>query len=191
MGDPEDDVLIGRVAAGDHTAFALLMARHMRRAIGIARGVGRNPADVDEIAQDAFLRLWTHAGRFDPARGSFTAWFARIVLNLTLDRRRRPAALALETADAVVDTAPDALARLIGAEREARLQAGIDRLDPRQRAAIVLFHYEGIAGRDCARILEISEDAFESLLTRARRKLRHALTPIDPDARASRKEIGS
>ena len=89
MEDPEDDVLIGRVAAGDHTAFALLMARHMRRAIGIARGVGRNPADADEIAQDAFLRLWTHAGRFDPARGSFTAWFARIVLNLLHQMRRR------------------------------------------------------------------------------------------------------
>jgi RNA polymerase sigma-70 factor (ECF subfamily) len=191
MNEPEDDVLVGRVAAGDHAAFARLMARHMRRAIGIARGVGRNPADADEIAQDAFLRLWTHAARFDPARGGFTPWFARIVLNLTLDHRRQPAALELESADTVADTTPDALTRLIGAERDALLQVGLDQLGERQRAAIVLFHYEGIAGRDCARILDISEDAFESLLARARRKLRRSLTPIDPDARAGRKETGS
>nr|WP_298642617.1 sigma-70 family RNA polymerase sigma factor [uncultured Tistrella sp.] len=183
MTEPSDDSLVVRVAAGDHAAFALLMTRHMRRAISIARGVARNTADADEIAQDAFLRLWTHAGRFDRTRGGFTAWFGRIVLNLTLDRRRRPVTELLDDRIAVADDRPDALDRLIGAERDASLHAGLDQLGDWQRAAIVLFHVEGISGHDCAQILDLSDDAFESLLSRARRSLRRAI-----DRQTSRKE---
>ena len=84
---------------------------------------------------------------------------------------------------AVADDRPDALDRLIGAERDASLHAGLDQLGDRQRAAIVLFHVEGISGHDCAQILDLSDDAFESLLSRARRSLRRAI-----DRQTSRKE---
>ncbi len=69
-----DDGLMERVAGGDAAAFDRLAARHMRRAVALAQRMTGNPSDADEIAQEAFLRVWQHAGRWDAARAAFTKW---------------------------------------------------------------------------------------------------------------------
>lgn len=172
-GDDED--LVAMVAAGDHAAFRVLMARHMSRAIRVAQGVLRVPAEADDVAQEAFLRVWRHAGAFDSQRARFTTWLHRIVVNLAIDRRRLPRTEALELAEETADGAQGALADLIDADERRAVARALAQMPERFRAAITLFHFEGLSGRDCAQALDIGESAFESLLTRARAALRRSI----------------
>jgi RNA polymerase sigma-70 factor (ECF subfamily) len=167
-----DEELMGRVATGDHAAFRALMARHMGRAIRLAESVTRNAAEADDIAQEAFIRVWRNASGFDPALARFTTWMHRIVVNLAIDRRRRVATSFVEITDDIPDRDAGALDGVIAQERQAAVQVALANLPERQRAAIALFHFEGCSGRESALAMNLSEDAFESLLTRARGALK-------------------
>ncbi|MBP2228606.1 RNA polymerase sigma-70 factor (ECF subfamily) [Azospirillum agricola] len=170
-----DDSLMARVAGGDAGAFERLAARHMRRAVALAQRMTGNPSDADEIAQEAFLRVWQHAARWDGARAAFTTWLYRIVVNLAIDRGRRPAWAPLEDAGELADAAPDAVARIAERQTADLVNRALDGLPDRQRAAVVLFHQEGLSLRQAAEILGLSETAFASLLARARGALKTAL----------------
>jgi RNA polymerase sigma-70 factor (ECF subfamily) len=169
---PSDENLMAQVAAGDHAAFRGLMARHMSRAIRVAQGIVTSAADADDIAQEAFLRVWNRARSFDPAIAKFTTWMHQIVVNLAIDRTRRPTNEPLELAEDVADAGPGALALLIDAEERQAMTDALARLPASQRAAVTLFHFEGLSGRESAQVLSLSESAFESLLGRARLALR-------------------
>ncbi len=171
-----DDALMARVAGGDAAAFDRLAARHMRRAVALAQRMTGNPSDADEIAQEAFLRVWQHAGRWDGGRASFTTWLYRIVMNLAIDRGRRPGWSPLEEAGDPPDESPDALARIAERQTAERVNRALAALPDRQRAAVVLFHQEGLSLRQAAEVLTMGESAFASLLARARSALKTALT---------------
>jgi RNA polymerase sigma-70 factor (ECF subfamily) len=96
----------------------------------------------------------------------------RIVINLAIDRRRRPGDGSVEVSAELPDTRAGALAGLLVAEQQAALQRALDQLSDRQRAAIALFHFEGLSSHDGALAMNLSESAFESQLTRARSALR-------------------
>ncbi|AWK90152.1 RNA polymerase sigma factor [Azospirillum thermophilum] len=170
-----DDALMERVAAGDADAFARLAARHMRRAVVLAERLTGNAADADEVAQEAFLRVWQHAGRWDGSRAAFTTWLHRIVVNLAIDRRRRPGWQPLEAAGDPPDPGPDADERIAERQQAAEVAEALAALPDRQRAAVVLFHQEGMSMRRGAEVLGLGESAFASLLARARAALRAAL----------------
>lgn len=170
-GDP-DEALLGKSALGDQRAFRMLMARHMGRTIRLAESILGGTADADDIAQEAFMRVWKSAASFDPAVAAFTTWLYRIVLNLAIDRSRRPHGDPIEKAEQVAMDEPGALAGLIAKEEHDAIAASIAQLPERQRAAIALFHFEDLSGREAAAAMEMTEKAFESLLTRARATLR-------------------
>ncbi len=174
-GSDTDDALMARVAGGDAGAFDRLAARHMRRAVALAQRMTGNPSDADEIAQDAFLRVWQHAARWDGGRAAFTTWLYRIVVNLAIDRGRRPGWEPLEDAGELPDGAPDVVARIAERQTAALVNRALDALPDRQRAAVVLFHQEGLSLRQAAEILGMGETAFASLLARARGALKTAL----------------
>lgn len=164
-----DAELLRAIAAGDGAAFAVLVQRHHGRAYALAWRVMGQRADAEDVVQDVMLKLWRQAERFDPARGSFPAWLARMVTNQCLDRRRqiKPVEsldLAAELADPGANSAADA-------ERRA-LDSVLATLAPRQRAVLALFYLEGYAMAEIATMLETNEKAVESLLSRARAALR-------------------
>lgn len=174
-----DDMLMQQVADGSRTAFEVLARRHMRRAIAVAQGVVGNPNDADEIAQEAFMRVWQYAERWTPGRARFTTWLHKIVLNLSLDRRRKPRWVAIEAAGELSDDdavpATDAIARK---EHQAAIARALAAIPPRQRAAITLFYFEGLAGKAAAEGMGISIAAFEQLLLRARRAIKAELAAV-------------
>lgn len=174
-GSDTDGALMARIAGGDAGAFERLAARHMRRAVALAQRMTGNPSDADEIVQDAFLRVWQHAARWDGARAAFTTWLYRIVVNLAIDRGRRPGWEPLDDAGELPDGAPDAVARIAERQTAALVNRALDALPDRQRAAVVLFHQEGLSLRQAAEILGMTETAFASLLARARGALKTAL----------------
>jgi RNA polymerase sigma-70 factor (ECF subfamily) len=180
--DEADDLLMRRAGAGDGTAFARLVERHAGRARAMALRITGNAADADEALQEAFLRAWRKAPGWranDEHEGtaSFATWLGRVVVNLAIDRRRRPAALPLDVAGDPPDGRRSVESHLADRETAMAVAAAIDRLPDRQRAALLLCHFEGLSNADAAAALEIGVGALEALLVRARRGLRAMLEP--------------
>src|SRR5881396_1309486 len=98
MDGRSDHDLMAQAARGDEHAFRILVARHTRHALVIARRILRNDARAEEIVQDAMLRVWINAPRWRP-EAAFRTWLYRIVVNLCLNARRRAVDLPLEAAE--------------------------------------------------------------------------------------------
>jgi RNA polymerase sigma-70 factor (ECF subfamily) len=179
--DDSDEALMARVAKGDQRAYRTLAGRHLPAMLGLARRILGNAADAEEVAQEAMLRVWTHAPRWQPL-AAFRTWLTRVVVNLCLDRKRRAPWVALEAAGEIVDPTPDA-AELSETDERDRLVAGaIEELPARQRTAIMLTYSEGLSNAQVAEILDTTVSAVETLLVRGKQNLRRALgTLIEED----------
>ena len=192
MQEDSDDALMRRAGSGDKAAFALLVRRHLARATALAQRITGNRSDAEEIVQEAFLRCWQKAPEWRPAerpandraandRGpegataQFGTWLYRVLVNLCLDRRRRPQPVGIEAAETVADNAADGFDETARGETSRRVQAAMAQLPERQRAALALCYFEGLGNIEAAAMLDISIGALESLLVRARRALREAL----------------
>jgi RNA polymerase sigma-70 factor (ECF subfamily) len=177
LEDP-DAALLARVAQGEEAAMRILVAAKLPRIHALAlRQLGRN-AEADDIAQDAFLRVWRQARKWRPGPARFDTWLHRVVLNLCTDRLRRRREIPVAEPPEQVDPVPGADRRIEGQEMTQQVQAALARLPPRQREAIVLHTYQDMSNIEIARILHISVEALESLLSRARRALRSSLLEI-------------
>jgi RNA polymerase sigma-70 factor (ECF subfamily) len=172
--DDSDEALMARVARGDQPAFRVLARRHAPAIVRLARRILGNTADAEDVAQEAMLRVWTHAPRWQPL-AAFKTWLTRVVVNLCLDRKRRAPWVELESAGEIVDSAPVASELAETDERERLLQAAIAKLPDRQRTAIVLTYSEGMSNAQVADILDTSVSAVETLLVRGKQNLRRAL----------------
>jgi RNA polymerase sigma-70 factor (ECF subfamily) len=175
--DDSDEALMARVARGDERAFQLLSRRHLPAMLGLARRVLGNAAEAEDVAQEAFMRVWTHAPRWQPL-AQFRTWLTRIVINLCLDRKRRAPWVELERAGEIVDQSPGVGDKAEGDERERMLAAAIEKLPARQRSAIALTYGDGMSNAQVAEILDTSVSAVETLLVRAKQNLRRALASV-------------
>ena len=179
--DESDEALMARVAKGDQRAFRELARRHVPIMVGIARRMLGNAAEAEDVAQEAMLRVWTHAPRWQPL-ALFRTWLSRVVVNLCLDRKRKAAWVELEAAGEVADPAPLAGEAAETAERERLLAAAIAELPERQRAAIVLSYTEGMSIAQVAEILDTTVSAVETLLVRGKQNLRRTLAEVIGEA---------
>lgn len=170
-----DEGLVALVATGDRRAYGILVSRHLDRTITIAQRVLNNRAEAEDVAQEAFLRLWRHADRFDPGAARFSTWFYRITTNLCLDRTRRQQPLALEAAGDPPDPTANAETALVSQRTRQAVLAAVAELPDRLRVAVTLTYDAGLSNAEAARSMDISVKAFESLLVRARRSLRDRL----------------
>jgi RNA polymerase sigma-70 factor (ECF subfamily) len=178
--DDSDEALMARVARGDQPAFRVLARRHTPAIVRLARRILGNAADAEDVAQEAMLRVWTHAPRWQPL-AAFKTWLTRVVVNLCLDRKRRAPWVELEAAGEIADSAPVASELAETDERERLLQRAIAELPDRQRTAIVLTYSEGMSNAQVADILDTSVSAVETLLVRGKQNLRRALGGIIDD----------
>jgi RNA polymerase sigma-70 factor (ECF subfamily) len=174
-------LLMQRVAQGDAEAFTALVRLLERPAQALAWRTLMDRAAAEDVCQQAFLKLWTLAARFDPARGTAEAWFRRILVNLCLDRRRslRPVQ-AIDDGFDMADPAPDPEVQAIAADARARVDAAMARLNPRQRLALALFHGEGLSMAEIASQMDTTPKAVEGLLGRARNELRTMMNEMTP-----------
>jgi len=180
MDEPGDEELMRRIAQGDRGAFDVLARRSVPPAIGLARRVLGNTADAEEVVQEAMLRVWINAPRWRP-EARFRTWLYRIVFNLCLNRRRRPAFASLDEAGDPASPEPDASTRMERDQRDRAIAAAIASLPERQRAAIVLTYRQGLGNAETAEALGTSVSAVETLLVRAKQALRRALGALAAD----------
>lgn len=183
MTDATDEDLMIRIGSGDRAAFGDLVRRHLDRAVAVAQRVTGSRGDAEEIAQEAFIRVWTKAPQWRAAdsdfRGArFTTWLYRVLVNLSIDRKRRPAMAPLDDVDDPPDPADSAQQSLERAQLSSRVAAAVAELPERQRAALTLCFYEGLSNREAAEVLSLTPGAVESLLVRARRTLRETLAGV-------------
>jgi RNA polymerase sigma-70 factor (ECF subfamily) len=181
--DAEDVRLMRLVSGGDTTAFEQLIERHQALVAGtVARMLGSN-SDVEDIAQQVFIRVWKSAGRY-VARAKFTTWLLKITRNLVFNEMRRakrhphlpvqtePEAEELPLKDEATST-PDAT--LLQSELQQAIERAITLLPEMQRMALVLRRYEELSYEEIADVLDLSVPAVKSLLFRARTELRERL----------------
>lgn len=158
-------------AGGDRAAFEALVVRHFPRLHRLALRLGDTPAEAEDIVQEALLKFWTNAGRFNPARGRLTTWLQRITLNVALDRLRT-VRRSDQLENDLPDAGPDPLTLLERQQRRTELAEGLAALPERQRAAVWLTYGEQMRGGEVAASLGITARALEGLLRRARLFLR-------------------
>ncbi|HUO97856.1 MAG TPA: RNA polymerase sigma factor [Rhizomicrobium sp.] len=175
--DPDTE-LVARVGKGDRAAAQALMARHLPHMLRLARRMLSSQAEAEDCVQDAFLKLWTHAGRWKPGQAKFETWLYRVTLNQCYDRLRKKPVLGLDAAAQVADLAPAADTVLERVGVAAEVEAALQTLPDRQRAAILLCHYDERGNAEAAEILGVSVEALESLLARGRRTLRMKLSHL-------------
>ena len=182
--DTEDVRLMQLVAAGDTSAFEQLIERHQALVAGtVARMLGSN-SDVEDIAQQVFIRVWKSARRYVP-RAKFTTWLLKITRNLVfneLRRSKRHAHVPLQSEPGAEETplkdetnpAPDA--SLLETELQRAIEEAIMQLPESQRMALVLRRYEQLSYEEIAEVLNLSVPAVKSVLFRARTELRTRLS---------------
>lgn len=170
-----DAALVAKVARGDQTAFAMLMSRHLAPIQATARRILGEESEAEDVAQEAFLRLWTQAGALDVPEHGIRAWLKRVATNLALDRIRARRRVDVTDDLPEVPEPPTQGLALDAASRQARVERAIGALPERQRIAVSLFHFGGLSQIEVGSALGISDEAVESLLARGRRALKVAL----------------
>ena len=183
--DAEDVRLMRLVGRGDTTAFEELIERHQSLVTGtVARMLGSN-SDVEDIAQQVFIRVWKSARRYVP-RAKFTTWLLKITRNLVFNemrRSKRRGHVPLQSEPGGEDhpplkdeTNPAPDASLLESELQQEIEEAIMQLPDSQRMALVLRRYEQLSYEQIAEVLDLSVPAVKSVLFRARTELRSRLS---------------
>lgn len=151
--------LLRRSARGDEAAFAQLYDATASRLHGLVLRVLRDPAQADEVTQEAFLEIWRTAARFDPARGRALSWLMTIGHRKAVDRvRAAEAATQREHTyqQRNVEVEHDITAETVHDDLEARrVRAALEDLTPIQRQAIELAFFGGYTHTEVAALLDL------------------------------------
>ncbi|AEV82236.1 RNA polymerase sigma factor SigK [Actinoplanes sp. SE50] len=152
------DELLRAVGRGDEQAFGRLYDLVAPRVYGLIRRVLRDPAQAEEVAQEVLVEVWRTAARFDPARGSATAWVFTIAHRRAVDRVRAEQSASdrtIRAGAAALDTPYDAVADEVSGRLERQqVRRCLDVLTELQRQAVTLAYYQGHSYPQVAELLK-------------------------------------
>lgn len=175
-----DAALMQRVKDGDPRASREVVDTHLGPVHSFAWRMLGDAHEAEDVAQEAFLKLWKQARKWKP-KAQIGTWLRRVAYNACIDRlRKRRPTEAVEDVP-LEDSRPNP-EDVANAERvAAQVKAAVAALPERQRAALALVHYEGLGNIETAEVLETTVEAVESLLGRARRALKKELASLHAD----------
>ncbi|MCA1824987.1 MAG: RNA polymerase sigma factor [Mycobacteriales bacterium] len=152
MWSASDESLLAGVAGGDATAATALVRRYQRRVYGLARTILCDGAAAEDVAQEAFVRMWRHAAAYDARRGSVASWLLTITRNLAIDalriRRAEPTAPETLLALNLVATSPAPEDAAVADAEIARVRAALAALPVEQARAVVRAAFLGQTARE-------------------------------------------
>ncbi|HXE55412.1 MAG TPA: sigma-70 family RNA polymerase sigma factor [Tepidisphaeraceae bacterium] len=182
--------LVERARRKDAGAFASLISRYERVALSVAYGVVGDAAAAGDVTQDAFVRAWERlADLREPER--FGTWLCGIVRNLAVDclRRQKPAqSLGTDEPASEERWTHNPVDEIGRRESRARVAAALASLDEISRPVVVLRYYEGLSSKQIGELLEISPQAVDMRLSRARKQLRFLLGDLASEPNDIRQE---
>ncbi len=180
--DPRADesACIRKAQQGDVAAFEELVRLHQRRVLGIVAGILRWSEDIEDIAQQVFLKVFTALRRFD-GRSSFGTWLYKITVNETYDYLRKRKArklvyesdLSVEQEERLSQLPPEEPGRAALEQAESRqaVERLLSQLAPEERLMIVLKEVEGYSVEEISSALGMNSNTVKVRMFRARRRL--------------------
>ena len=180
-GSVDERQLVRRAQKGDKVAFETLVQRHQHRVFAVARGILKRQEDVEDIAQQVFVKAYFSLKRFDQ-RAAFSTWLYKITVNECWDvlRKRKARPLVYEA-----DFSEEQSRQYSAPEREAsktpdtsdrmalreQLERMLGQLDKRDRAMLVLKEVEGFSVEEIAESMGLNANTVKVRLFRARRRI--------------------
>jgi RNA polymerase sigma-70 factor (ECF subfamily) len=190
--DPDVQLMLA-VQRGDDAAFEALFRKYVRQVVRFSLSFVGSQARAEELAQEAFVRVYRTRSRYQPA-ARFSTWLYRIVTNLCVSDARRAEhrfmatvpraqgdseAPAVEVGDLRDETSQTGEEHLLAQEDLDRIRGVLGRLPPQQRAALLLARVEGLSYDEVAQSLGSSVSAVKSLIHRATSTMRNELAKDD------------
>ncbi len=173
--------------SGDRAEFARLVETYYEMIYRLALKMLNNAQDAEDILQETFTKAYQHIQKFD-GRSELSTWLYRIATNEALMhlRRKRPQTFSIEGPEysdeveqepvQIVDWCCLPEQELMSAEARARMDAAIEKLSSSLRAVFVLRDIQGLSTREVGEVLDLSETAVKTRLSRARLRLREELS---------------
>lgn len=175
--------LIERCLRGEQTGWEELVKTYTKRVYAICYRFTNRPNEAQDLTQEVFLRVFRTLGSFRSGEGSFTVWLTRLTRNLLVDHYRRTK--NERVTEAIEDRLPILEERtaqhsrtdglLAGREAGELLQAGLQKLSPELREAVILRDLQDLEYREIARVLNVPEGTVKSRLNRGRAELARVL----------------
>lgn len=170
--------LLAGIAKGDQAAFERLYAATRAKLYGVVLRILRRPDLANDVLQEAYLKIWSRAGQFDPALASPLTWMVAIARNRAIDVLRRRTEVSIEDepeAMAMAADNPDPLARREMTEDLNRLLACLGRLDADRQRMVLLAYYSGKSREQLAQEFDRPVNTIKTQLRRALAELRECL----------------
>lgn len=180
--DERDELnhLLLLVGKQDRQAFSDLYRRTSPRLFGVCRRLMGEPAEAEEVLQEAFVTVWKRAQGFDPALASAMTWLVTVARNKAIDRlRQRPDGrvdYALDW-DTIVDEAPGPAHGAESHEEYRRLRECLDTLEDQQRRSIREAFFGGLTYNELAERAKVPLGTMKSWIRRGLLQLRACLNP--------------
>lgn len=178
-GGPALAELLTRSSRGDSQAFAAFYDATSARAYGLAVRVVRDPAQAEEVAQEAYLEVWRTAARFRSEKGSAIGWLLTIVHRKAVDRVRSAEAAGRRDTSYQQHDHPvvhDTTAEAVEASMEARrVRSALGELTAVQREALELAYFGGYTHTEVARMLDLPVGTAKTRIRDGLIRLRDAL----------------
>lgn len=185
--EENDAAVVAQVLSGDRDAFRVVVERHSQSLFRLAYRMTGNEQDAEDVVQETFLRAYRRLNKFE-SRSSFSTWLYRIAVNLSLDQSRkrrqmdeRQVSPNPELPDpllALPSTDPSTERLVLSAEVRKKVEATLNELTEKEKAAFVLRHYEGMSIEEVGRAMGLRANAAKNNIFRAVQKLRRALAPV-------------
>ena len=171
-----DEELISLVGAGDAGAFAALYGRHCRAACSLSYRMTGAKQAAEDLAQDAFLKVWRSAGTYRAHRGSVRTWILTIVHNRGVDRFRS-SARRRRTREKALALAPgsqpsEAFSEAWSNHQRDRLREALRDIPREQREVLSLVHFSGLTKVEVSERLGLPVGTVKGRVRLGLRKLR-------------------
>ena len=169
--DPDADIISG-LQAGDKTALSKLMDRHMKTLYNQAYYMLGDSMAAEDITQTVFLKTWENINGWKSGNAKLLTWMRRVTTNACFDQLRKKKPVYTDIVPEIEDSADTPFDALSRQNQNKIIEAALQKLPDRQRAAVTLSYYQELTQKEGAGVMNITEKAYESLLVRGRKSLK-------------------
>ncbi len=173
--------LVKQACSGDKNAFKEIVENNKKKIFYLAFDLTGSKQDAEDLSQDVFIKAFCSLQKFK-GNASLSTWLYRITLNSFIDQKRKKSVLNHSPGwechpthdESPYSGNPETYAESLQIQQH--IEQALHRLTPRERSVFVLRHYRGMAGKEVAELLNISQGTVKSLVFRAVKKLRKELS---------------